>query len=141
MNRLIAVFLLFLAASVSAGDEFRFPQLRDGSAFKSADPAYEVIGVEERDGKLCVWVVANPEIVLTQRGVNRIIVDIERRMGQELSALSSWSIEFYSAVRETPQLPAFRITDEIAVYYRRNNRTHFMSGKTTYGGWAHGPVR
>lgn len=140
MNRFLAVLMLFVASWAAAGDEFQFPHLRPGSYFKASSPAYEVIGIENNDGSPRLWVVASPDVVLTQRGVNGIILSIERHMADELGTQSSWDIRFYSSVRDKPQFPAFRITDELAVYDRRENKTYFLSGKQTYGGWAHGPV-
>jgi len=130
-----------LAASlVFAGDEFQTPTLRGGSGYESAEPKYHVVGIEDRGVEATVWVVADPAIVTTQVGVNRIIKDIQQRLRTDNGSPGFTEIWFYSSVRGQPQAPAFRIFDHLAVYRFDENKTHYGVGaKELYGGWAHGP--
>jgi hypothetical protein len=130
----IGAALLALASIAWAGDEFTIPTLREGSGYDSPDLKYRVVGVEEREAKRLVWVVADPEVVLNQKAANAIIKDIRRRVPDFTTVM------FYSSVRDKPTFPAFRITDDIAVYLVKDNKTHYgTAAKHLYGGWAHGP--
>jgi len=140
MNRFI-IFLIavILSHGAHAGDEFQLPTISESISYESVKPKYHVIGVENRGKSLTLWVVANSDVVLTQRGVNKIISDIQRRHPKELNHDTNWNIYFYLAVHDTPRFPAFRITEFLAYYSSKENKTKFMSGKLTYGGWAYGP--
>jgi hypothetical protein len=136
MTRYIVVVLTLLASIAWAGEEFLTPDIREGSAYESSDPKYRVVGMEDRGTEHTLFVVADPTDVLTQKGVNRIIRDIQRR---NLGFTEIW---FYSSVRDQPQFPAFAIYDHLAVYRPEDNKTYYgVAAKKLYGGWAYGPQR
>jgi len=139
MRSYLMLLALLIAASAWSGDEFQFPILREGSGYESSDPSYRLVGIEEREEGLRLWVVADPQVVLTQRGVNRIIKHIDGKLQASRGTASLDAIYFYSSVRDQPRFPAFRITDTIATYEARDGKTYFSQGEKTYGGWAYGP--
>jgi len=141
MRAVPALVLLATATSATAGDEFQLPVLRPGSSYDSADPPYQMVGVEERDGLCRAWVVADADSALHQRSVNRIIARIYARASPTQSCPNLLGVNFYSSVRSEPTFPAFRITDELGSYDWAANKTYFLGTEKTYGGWAYGPVR
>ena len=140
MKKLILFLALLVPALAWSGDEFQIPVVQEGSAYESTEPKYSVIGAEIRGNKTILWVVASPKAVLTQKGVNRIIRDIRKRHLKEKGNIGFNEIWFYSSVGDNPKFPAFRITDNLAVYRIEENKTYFgVAAKELYGGWAHGP--
>jgi len=136
MTRRLAILLTLLTPLAWAGDEFLTPIIRDGSDYESSDPRYRVVGIEDRGDVHRLFVVADPADVLTQKGVNRIIKDIQLRKS------GFTEVWFYSSVRDQPQFPAFAIYEHLAVYSPEDNKTYFsVAAKELYGGWAYGPRR
>src|SRR5262245_32832140 len=134
MRRCLAIGLTLLAQAAWAGDEFLTPAIQDGSGYESLDPKYRAVGVEDQGDQHTLFVVADPAVVLTQKGVNSIIRDVQRR------SIAFTDIWFYSSVRDVPQFPAFPIYHHLAVYHSKDNKTHYSiaAGKLN-GGWAYGP--
>lgn len=141
MPKLLALIVLcFAIPTIWSGDEFKIPTLRNGTAYESVSPNYRMIGVEDQADKSILWVVADSRAVLTQNGVNRIIRDIRHRLIAATGSAQFSEIWFYSSVSNTPQYPAFRITDNLAVYNTKENKVRFGPGaKGHYGGWVYGP--
>ena len=136
MTRYVAIALILLTPSTWGGDEFRMPAIREGSAYESSEPRYQVVGIEDHASERTLFVVADPAVVLTHNGVNRIIKDIQCR------SLGFTEILFYSSVRDQPNYPAFAIYDHLAVYRPEENKTYYgVAAKALYGGWAHGPPK
>ena len=134
MPRFAAVLLLTLASIAWGGDEFQSPKLSAGSSYESSDPKYRSIGMEVRADARSLFVVADLKDVLTQKTVNRIILDAQRR-NPDLTV-----IHFYTSVHASPVNPSFAIYDHIGVYTRADNKTHFgVAAKELYGGWVSGP--
>src|SRR5881394_1145314 len=100
-----------LAFAVSAGDEFRLPDLRSGTEYQSSEPEFHLLGVEEDAEEYRAWVVADPEVVVSQTDVNRIIVAIRKRVSSSGLASRPLALYFYRAVQREPRYPAFRIGD------------------------------
>jgi hypothetical protein len=136
MTRRLAILLTLLAPLAWAGDEFLTPTIRSGSGFESSDPKYRVVGFEDRGDAHSLFVVANPAAVLTQKGVNRIISDLQHR---NLGFTDIW---FYTSVRDKPRFPAFAIYEHLAVYSPKDNKIYYsVAAKKLYGGWAYGPQK
>ena len=134
MSRYFALIFLALASLVWAGDEFLTPKLSATGSFESADPKYRSVGMEIRADANTLFVVADTQDVLTQRSLNRIIRDAQRR-SPDLT-----EIHFYTSVHDKPVNPSFAIYDHIAVYVRSDNKTYYgVAAKKLYGGWAYGP--
>jgi hypothetical protein len=132
--RPFALALTLLAPIAWAGDEFWVPTLREGSGYESTSPKYRVVGMEDNDSEHRLFVVADAADVLTQKTVNRIIMDIRRR------APGFTSIAFYKSVGDQPKFPAFAIHEQIADYVAKDNKTYYgVAAKKLYGGWAYGP--
>ncbi|MES0372623.1 MAG: hypothetical protein ABUK11_10180, partial [Mariprofundaceae bacterium] len=89
-----------------------------------------------------LWVVAKPEVVLTQKGVNSIVKDIKEKVPKVSDITNFTEIWFYSSVGNQPRSPSFRITDHLAVYRKEENKTFFgVAAGKLYGGWAYGPQK
>ena len=126
---------MLLSSNAWAGEELSTETLRPGSAYESVTPNYRAVGIKEVDGVHRLYVVADPADVLTQKSVNIIIQDALRR-NPELT-----EIDFYSAVHDQPAYPTFAINDNLALYLRKDNKTHFsVAAKMLYGAWAYGPA-
>ena len=142
MKKLIIFIFLFAPALAWSGDEYQIPQLREGSAYQSRELMYRVVGIEDRGSEIIVWAVATPEDVLTQKSLNRIIKDIRQKVRTEKRDIGFTKIWFYRSVGDSPEFPAFRITDLLADYSAKKNKTWFgPAAKSLYGGWAYGPSR
>ena len=140
MKILIQILVLLAPALVWGGDVFLTPDFQEGSAYESTEPKYRVIGINASGRETIVWVVATREDVLSQKGVNRIIGDIRRQHRTEAGKTGLTAIWFYSSVGDQPKFPSFRITDHLAVYYLKENKTYYgPAAKDLYGSWAHGP--
>jgi hypothetical protein len=139
MKRIVVMLALTFATYAWASDPFQTPTLASGSAYDSENPSYRVLGIETSEDLHRFWVVAEPSAVLRQASVNKIITDIHRRAEPSLVA-GEWQITFYRSVLDKPSYPSFKLGDEIANYSSSRNKTYFMSGEKTYGGWAMGPV-
>lgn len=136
MSRYFVLIFLTLSPFVWAGDEFLTPKLSATGSFESTDPNYRSVGIEIRAGANSLFVVADVQEVLTQRSLNRIIRDAQRR-NPDLT-----EIHFYTTVHDKPVYPSFAIYDHIAVYVRSENKTYYgVAAKELYGGWAYGPTR
>ena len=134
MRRCIAIALTLLVSEAWAGDEFLTPAIRDGSGYESSEPNYRVVGIEDHGTEHTLYVVADPAVVLTQKGVNGIIKDVWRR---NVAFTEIW---FYASVRDVPQFPAFPIYDHLAVYRPLDNKTYYsIAARKLNGGWAYGP--
>jgi hypothetical protein len=136
MTRRLAILLTLLVPIAWAGDESLTPTIREGGGYESTDPRYRVVGIEDRDKVHTLFVVADPADVLTQKGVNRIIKDIQSRRSDFTE------ISFYTSVRDQPRFPAFVIYEHLGVYRPDDNKTYYsVAAKKLYGGWAYGPQR
>ena len=134
MTRLLAILLTLLTPVAWAGDEYLTPTIREGSGYESTEPKYRVVGIEDRGDAHSLFVVADSALVLTQKGVNRIIKDIRLR---HLGITEVW---FYAAVHDKPKYPAFAIYEHLAFYSPEENKTFYsVAAKQLYGGWAYGP--
>jgi hypothetical protein len=139
VKRIVTVLALTFATCAWASDPFQTPTLASGSAYISENPSYRVLGVETSKDLHRFWVVAEPSTVLRQASVNKIITDIRRRAEPSLVA-GEWQITFYRSALDKPSYPSFKLGDEIANYSSSRNKTYFVSGAKTYGGWAVGPA-
>jgi len=130
MIRYVTVALA-LVASIAWADKYATPTLRQGSGYESSDPAYRVVGMEDRDADHTLWVVAATLDVLNEQRANRIIADIQKRN------LGFTTIRFYSSVKTGP---AFAGHDHLAAYDPKANRVYYGVGaKNLQGAWAYGP--
>lgn len=136
---LVAVAVAGVVAAV-AGDELRFPELRSGSEHESSHPAYRLVGVEEGADENRAWVVADAQLVLSQRGVNRIVQSIRAHMSPSDDVARPLAVYFYRSVQIGPHYTAFRIEDVLARYDWRQDKTYFLTSETR-GRWAYGPGR
>jgi hypothetical protein len=138
MKKRILILILLFPTLVWSGDEFQTPELINGSSFECTAPEYRVIGAEKVDNEIIFWAVAKPELVLKQKSLNQIIKDIYKK--QKIGSTKFTEIWFYSSVGNQPKFPAFRITDHLAVYNIKENKTYFsVAAKELQGGWAYGP--
>lgn len=136
MIRYVAVLLTLLAPIAWAGDEFLTPVMRAGSSYESSDPKYRVVGIEDSGTDHTLFVVARPLDVLTQKRLNLIISDIQRR---NLGFTAIW---FFSSVQDKPRFPAFATYDNLGAYQPTDNKTYYgVAAKNLYGAWAYGPKR
>ena len=140
MRTISAIAVTILAFSAMAGDEFQLPKLRSQTAYESADPVYRLVGIEERQDGYRAWVVAGADLVLRQASVNRIILSVRTHLPQALDRSRPLEVYFYGAVLTQTDSPAFRISDLLAHYDPGDNKTYFLVGEDTRGGWAYGPA-
>ncbi len=140
-NALFAFTITIIALAVSAGDEFRIPDLKLGSAYQSTELNYRIVGIEQNEHATTIFVVANIDNLLLQATLNRIIKDITAHLRSLKEKREFTEIWFYSTVEMQSGLHAFRITDHVAVYRPEVNRSYYgVAAKHLYGGWAYGPV-
>ena len=129
-----AVLTLVTANALAGGDDASTPKIREGSAYTSQNPVYRVVGMEDSGTEHTLYVVASTVDVLTKQRVNLIIADIQRR------DLNFTAIQFYKAVGDKPQSPAFASYDLLGTYSPKENKTHYGVGaKNLYGAWSEGP--